>query len=155
MIDPRCIPRYLAAGFGSGFLPWAPGTWGSIVGLIVWSRIASDMWSQLIGLVVLLFIALWLSMHFYHPDQPDPGWIVIDEIVGMYVTMLLLPFDGMLMIIGFILFRFFDIIKPLGIARIQSMPHGLGIVADDVLAGIYAALLLNGLRAVEWIPVIG
>ncbi len=143
-------PRYfLAFGLGAGLSPWAPGTMGTLVALPVfwWLSPLSPLVYWLV--VLLLFVigvclcqvtAAGLGVH----DHPGIVW---DEIVGYLVAMAGMPADVGWMLAGFVLFRFFDIVKPWPIRVIDArMGGGLGIMFDDLLAGIFALLLLQGLQ---------
>lgn len=149
---PRSVWRnpvhFLAFGFGSGCGPVAPGTWGTLVAVPLFMLMSSLPWPLYMGItVVLLAVGVWLcgrtAQDLGVHDHPGIVW---DEIVGYLVTMSFAPPGLVWMVVGFVLFRLFDIIKPWPIRRLdQEMPGGLGIMLDDVLAGIYGALALWGL----------
>jgi len=137
---------FLATGFYIGNLPFAPGTFGSLIGLPLCFALAG------ISLAPAVFCALlFISFAVYIADaaekllkRSDPGCIVIDEIAGMMVTLIGMPFNPITAVIGFIIFRILDILKPFPIRNIdRRIPGGLGVVADDVAAGIIANLLLR------------
>lgn len=145
--------EFLATGLYSGYLPWFPGTFGTLVGVGVYvliGRNAVVFYSVLAVLVVLsIWVADYAEKHIF--KRKDPSGIVIDEIVGYQITMIFFPFQTDLagiqaMIFGFILFRIFDIWKPYPIRSLQKIPGGLGIVVDDLLAGVYANLVLQLFR---------
>jgi len=141
----------LALGFGSGLAPKAPGTFGTLAAIplyLLFSSVALE-WQLLIivaGFLVGVYLcevtATYLGVH----DHPAIVW---DEFVGFWLTMIALPLFGMpldwfLLVLGFVLFRFFDIVKPWPIRWVDKKIHGgFGIMFDDVLAGIYAGLLLS------------
>ena len=137
---------FLATGFYIGNIPFAPGTFGSLIGLPLCFALAGISLAPAV-LCTLLFI----SFAVYIADaaekllkRSDPGCIVIDEIAGMMVTFTGLPFDPTTIVFGFILFRILDILKPFPIRKLdRRIPGGLGVVADDVAAGIIANLLLR------------
>lgn len=145
------IAYILSIFAGAGLSPKAPGTAGSLLALLLFPLLTFMPFSFAVLTVFILFFMGWWSSsvsekHFF--QRKDPGAIVIDEWCGQWLSLLpALFFTGLefyiLTIIGFILFRFFDILKPLGINRLQSIGGGLGIMIDDVLAGIYAAGLLS------------
>lgn len=131
-----------------GKIPFAPGTFGSVVGLAVsflFSRISASLWALLT--IALILSAVWLSEHAERIiGEKDPGCIVIDEAVGMVVTMIGLPFNAMTAVTGFVLFRALDIMKPPPIRMIQDdLSGGAGVVMDDVAAGVIGNLLLRGI----------
>lgn len=134
----------LASGLFAGYCPFAPGTAGSIVGLVVWWFWADlNIWLQLSFIVTLFFLGVWASTLAEKDWGHDAPRIVIDEVVGMWITLWLVPKSLLLYAIGFMLFRVFDIIKPLGARRSQKLPGGWGVMVDDLLAGMYANLLLQ------------
>jgi phosphatidylglycerophosphatase A len=137
---------FLATVGYAGYIPFAPGTFGSLIGLPLCFLLAGIKLSAAI-MAVLLFIALaiWISGAAAKTLQRrDPGCIVIDEIAGMVVTFIGLPFTLTTAVLGFILFRLLDILKPFPIRALdQRMSGGLGIVTDDVVAGIFANAILR------------
>jgi phosphatidylglycerophosphatase A len=137
---------FLATGFYIGNIPFAPGTFGSLIGLPLSFALAGVSPASAI-LCTLLFIFLAICIADAAEKilkQNDPGCIVIDEIAGMVVTLIGLPFNLNTVVIGFIIFRILDILKPFPIRNLDKrIPGGLGVVADDVAAGIIANLLLR------------
>jgi phosphatidylglycerophosphatase A len=137
---------FLATGAYSGYLPKAPGTWGSVVGVFLWFALAPC--SPLVyGLTVLgLFIGGTLVAGAAEKilDQGDPGVVVIDEIVGQLIALALVPVHPLTALLGFALFRFFDILKPFPVSWLDQHIHGgLGIMLDDVAAGLAALALMQ------------
>ena len=137
---------FLATGFYIGNIPFAPGSFGSLVGLPLCFALAELSLAPAI-LLTLLFIVLAIFIADAAEKilaQNDPGCIVIDEIAGMMVTFIGLPFSPITAVIGFIIFRCLDILKPFPIRKLDKrIPGGLGVVADDVAAGVIANLLLR------------
>ena len=137
---------FLATGFYVGNLPFAPGTFGSLIGLPLSFAIAGMSLAP-----AMLCILIFSLFAIYIADaaekllkQKDPGCIVIDEIAGMTATLIGLPFNLITVVIGFIVFRILDILKPFPIRNLDNrIPGGLGVVADDLAAGIFANLLLR------------
>ena len=145
---PRIVDtgaRWLATGFGSGYAPVAPGTAGSAVGLLLFWPLASLPPHWQIGVCVVLFvIGAFASTRVAHAlGKKDPGLIVVDEIVGMWITLVGLPFSPLVAVVGFVLFRAMDVLKPWPARSLENLPDGWGVMADDVAAGIYAHLLLR------------
>lgn len=142
-------PRYfLGFGFGSGLIPIAPGTWGTLAALPVYALLISMHWSlYLVFTLIALVAGIWLTESISKDlGAHDYSGIVWDEIVGYLITMFLAPPGFIWMIIGFILFRIFDIWKPWPISWVdKKVTGGLGIMLDDVLAAIPAWLILQGL----------
>lgn len=134
----------LATGLGSGFFPIAPATFASfLVTLVVWFLVPVSPVVEGIVAVVLLPVAIWSAHRSEKRLGHDAHPIVIDEVLGQWLALLAVPRSAIWMAAGFLLFRFFDIAKPLGVNRLQSLPGGAGIVADDVLAGVYARVVLQ------------
>jgi phosphatidylglycerophosphatase A len=137
---------FLATGLLIGNVPFAPGTFGSIIGLplaFLLSRLNLLLSVSFILLFVFFAIAV-ASAAEKILSQKDPAKIVIDEIAGLMVTFAGLPFNLKTAIAGFIIFRAFDILKPFPIRTLErKVPGGGGVVLDDVLAGIYANLILR------------
>ena len=137
---------FLATGFRTGNIPFAPGTFGSLIGLPLCFALAgiSAAAAMLWALFFILF-AVWIADAAEKIlEQNDPGCIVIDEIAGMVVALVGLPFNPITVVIGFIIFRILDIFKPFPIRDLDKrIPGGLGVVADDVAAGIITNLLLR------------
>jgi phosphatidylglycerophosphatase A len=136
----------LATGFGVGYSPVAPGTLGTLVAIPIYyflSEIPSPLYE--ITLIGFFFLSVWISEKaeiFF--GKKDDQRIVIDEIVGFLITMLWILKTIRFIIIGFFLFRFFDILKPFPIRRIErKFKGGFGVVLDDVVAGIYANIILH------------
>ena len=136
----------LATGFGVGYSPIAPGTLGTLVAILIYyflSNILSPLYE--ITLLGFLFLSVWVSGNaeiFF--ERKDDQRIVIDEITGFLIAMLWVPKTIRFVIIGFFLFRFFDIVKPFPIRRLEKgFKGGFGVVLDDVVAGVYANILLR------------
>lgn len=139
----------LGTGFGSGYCPLAPGTAGTVVGVFFfWCFSKFSPLLYLLTLASFIFLSAWIAEgaeKFF--QQNDAQTIVIDEITGFLVTMLWIPFTVINVGIGFLIFRILDILKPYPAGWIdRNLAGGWGIVLDDVAAGIYANLILQGLR---------
>ncbi len=137
---------FLATGFYVGNIPPAPGTLGSLIGLPLCFLLAGIQLPPAIILAVLFIgFAVWIA-HAAEKTlkKKDPGCIVIDEVAGMVVTLIGLPFNLTTAVIGFIIFRILDILKPFPIRTLDKrLAGGIGIVADDVVAGIFANIILR------------
>ena len=136
----------LATGFGVGTSPIAPGTLGTLVAILIYyflSEISPPLYE--ITLIGFFFLSVWVSENaerFFR--KKDDQRIVIDEIIGFLTTMLWVPKTIRFVIIGFFLFRFFDILKPFPIRRLEKgFSGGFGVVLDDVVAGVYANIVLR------------
>jgi phosphatidylglycerophosphatase A len=145
---PRLI-RAVVTGLGIGFLPLAPGTWASgatvlLVALIHW--VAPTREALVLGgiLVLLTPLAVVFSTRYSQAENhPDPAQVVIDEIIGQMFCFLWVPISIFSLAVGFLMFRFFDILKPFPVRTCERLPGGMGIVCDDVAAGLYAGVLLS------------
>jgi phosphatidylglycerophosphatase A len=129
-----------------GFFPVAPGTAGSAAGLIVYLMFR---WLGIPHFELPLIVVLFALGVFYGAASEqalggvDPGPVVIDEVMGMLMTLFLIPVNWMGMIAGFLLFRAFDILKPYPARKLERLPGGLGIMSDDLMAAVYANLTLH------------
>jgi len=142
----RSLIVFLASGFGSGFFPIAPGTVGTLVAMGLYSflsRLPSFLF--LITSIAFVFLSVWIADRAERRlKEKDPSCVVIDEIAGYFITMTLVPWSWANAWMGFLFFRLFDIVKPFPIRRIdRTVPGGCGIVLDDVLAGVYANIVLQ------------
>lgn len=147
LLELRDFRVFLATGFGSGLLRPAPGTWGSAVGLLLWFFLLAPLSpiKQLIVIALVFLLGVWLCNRIEQRyGVHDPGAIVIDEFVGVWIALLGFGPHWVWALAGFGLFRLFDITKP-GIVRWadQKLDGGLGVMADDVLAGCLAAIVLQ------------
>ena len=136
----------LATGLWVGWFPIAPGTVGSLWGIV--ARLALDGRAAWVGLAILTGCAVWASQeHDRLSGTHDCGRIVIDEVVGMWLTTLWFPATLGCLLASFLLFRIWDVLKPWPIGRSQDLPGGWGVVIDDVLAGGLSAVCVALLRA--------
>lgn len=137
---------FFASGFGSGFIPKAPGTWGSLVGcLLVWKFWGPSIGIQIIWVLLCGALGVWVSgvtCHYF--KKQDCQYIVIDEIVGLMITMVGIPLTGKELAVGFLLFRLFDVVKPFPINWVdKKVKNGWGVMLDDVIAGLYGNLIMH------------
>lgn len=140
----KALVRVLASGLGSGLSPLAPGTAGSLLSAVIyWFVDIRTGWLYLVILIFSFFLGVFVSGQAETFWGHDAGRIVIDEVVGMWVTMTFLPRSLLLLVIGFFLFRGLDIWKPFPIRQAQRLPGGWGVMLDDLLSGISANLLLH------------
>jgi phosphatidylglycerophosphatase A len=135
----------LATGFGSGYSPVAPGTAGTIVGLLLfWPLRNLPFVYQLAATLALFAIGVPAATHLARRiARKDPGIVVVDEIIGMWISLLLLPLTPVVVVAAFLAFRVMDILKPPPARGFEALPDGWGIVLDDVMAGVYANLLVQ------------
>ncbi len=140
--DPASL---IARWFGIGLLPRAPGTWGSLSALPFAWAIAHFIApvAVVIAAVALFFLGWWAAERVAAAsDVADDSTIVVDEVVGQWLAICAAPLDPVAYVMGFALFRAFDIWKPWPVSWAESLPGGLGVMADDVLAGLYALIVL-------------
>jgi len=136
----------LAFGFGSGLMPKAPGTFGTLAAIVPWFWLNQ---LSLITYIIVLSAAILIGIYLCDKTSSDLGvhdhsGIVWDEFCGLWLTMIAVPATAQWVIVGFLLFRFFDILKPWPINWLDKQVHGgLGIMLDDLLAGVYAWLILQ------------
>ena len=138
--------HFLALGLGTGCSPWMPGTCGTLIGILLfWFLHGLGLWLYMCITAALLLAGIWLcdrtARNLGVPDHPAIVW---DEIVGYLVTMIAVPAQWPWMLAGFLLFRFFDIVKPWPVSWAdKKVRGGLGIMLDDVIAGLYGLVILQ------------
>ena len=144
----------LIASFGYvGFFPIAPGTAGSLAALALFAfvRWIGMPAFELVTIVAVLAIGIWSADGAERAlGRKDPGPVVIDEVLGMLITLALLPVSLTGVLVGFLLFRLFDVVKPYPAGRMEHLPGGYGIMLDDAMAGLYAHLVLR--LCMWWMP---
>lgn len=159
--------------FGVGYLPLAPGTWGSMVGVLIyllfgrieanagiyfvnrgWAEVQIAAWIHAFNLIIFLLFCLlgvWAASRAVKLlRDKDPQQAVVDEVIGQLIVFLFIPFGAhwFYILSGFLLFRLFDIWKPYPIDSLQDLPAGIGVCADDILAGVYGGACLAVIYAV-------
>jgi phosphatidylglycerophosphatase A len=145
----KIIHTLIATAFGAGFSPFAPGTAGAIVACVILWFLEKLNWlttyspSFLILIIVCTGLGVVSTNYLEKHWGKDPSKVVMDEVIGMWIAIAFIPFSYINILLAFILFRFFDIAKPLGIRKLEQLPGGIGVMADDVLAGIYSNLILH------------
>jgi phosphatidylglycerophosphatase A len=147
----RQVAVFLATCGYVGYAPVAPGTFGSAAGLAIFAlaRTGGSLYVELALIVVLFALGVWSGTEAErHFGGVDPGPIVLDEVVGMLITLALLPVNATGAFVGFIVFRALDVFKPWPSAQFERLHGGLGVMADDAMAAIYANVCL---RALLWL----
>jgi phosphatidylglycerophosphatase A len=131
--------------FGVGYLPFAPGTFGSVVGLGLFSWLvglsAQFYFLFILGVIVLGLLTCGRMEKL--TNRKDPGCIVIDEVAGMLLALSFMPPDPKIIFLGFLIFRILDTLKPYPSARFQNQPGAIGVIGDDLIAGIYTNIVLQ------------
>ena len=141
--------RIAATFFYLGKLPIAPGTWGSMGALILWLFLPVTTSVHLPVILVLFVLGVYSSHKVAKYMQVhDPSEVVIDEAVGMGISLFMLPHSYGLYLLAFIVFRIFDILKPSLIYQVQNLPDGWGIMLDDVLAGLFTLAIVSGIASI-------
>ena len=155
------FPRMIATTFGCGYWPWGPGTMGAVGGVILWLAALAfcnsgcTLLCVVLGLILIFTVlGVWSASIAERYWGEDPSRVVMDETVGQWITMLPLSCFGDMapevwqswqmwtgIAVSLAAFRFFDIVKPLGVRAMERLPRGYGIMADDILAGIYGAVV--------------
>lgn len=139
----------LGTFFGVGFMPFAPGTFGTLAALLIYFALPTAVFEfafmpYFLGALLLLSVlGVWICGIAEKSLGHDAPAIVFDEVIGYFVAVFLLPKSIMIGLLAFALFRFFDILKPYPINKLQNLKGGMGVMADDILAGIYANILLQ------------
>ena len=142
---------FLATGFGIGLIPVAPGTFGSILGIVLFLVLTHlnlpIFWLSLIILILYFFSYLAVQSTLNAVKRSDPGEIVIDEVLGMMLVMMTIPPDPKWIFLAFILFRIFDILMPWPINQVDSkLKNALGVMLDDFIAALYAVIVIMVIR---------
>ena len=149
MKKPSLLPVIIGTGFGSGFSPFAPGTAGALLATLIWfglSYLVSSvclLWLTVALILVFTLAGIWAANRLEVSWGEDPSRVVVDEMVGVWIALLAAPAGHVWYALGaFVLFRLFDIFKPLGIRRMESLPGGIGVMMDDILSGVYGFIIL-------------
>ena len=144
----RRLGVFIATCAHVGYAPVAPGTFGSAVGLVVYYLVRRQASTavELGAIALILVVGLWSATEAeHHFGGIDPGPVVIDEVIGMLITLALHPVNVAGATVGFFVFRVLDVVKPWPARRLELLPGGFGVVLDDVMAGVYGNLLMWGL----------
>lgn len=152
-VSARAAPRgamLVATFFGIGRLRPGPGTWGSLVTVLLWAALAHSLTASLrtpaalaLALVVTLLGIPAATQVARGVGAKDPQFVVIDEVAGQIVALIAVPLAWKSFLAGFILFRVFDIVKPPPVRQLEALPEGAGIVLDDIAAGLYALAVVH------------
>ncbi len=150
---PPFIPTLIGTGFGAGFWPWGPGTAGSIAAAICWLLLSTLFDSATLQTITLALaigftiLGTWATAQLQPYWGEDPSRVVIDEMVGMWVPLSVLTCEDTLWTLAvLVIFRFFDIVKPLGIKTLDKKPGAFWVMGDDILGGIYTLLCITLLK---------
>lgn len=141
------IPTIIATGFGSGFWPWGPGTAGAVLATAIWLALSTCLSGWALTAVTLCLAAVFTALGIWATQRLMPFWgddpsrVVVDEMVGVWIA-LLPATDWRSALAALVLFRFFDIVKPLGIGALDRRKGAFWVMADDLVAGVYSAIVL-------------
>ena len=143
----------VASVFGAGYSPVAPGTAGSLVTAVAIWLLPFNPMRMAITLGVVILVGLWAGSRVERVlGRKDPGLIVIDEVAGMFCSMLLLPRTIPVLATAFLLFRLFDVWKPFPARESQALTGGMGVMVDDLIAGLYTLVLVKGANTLFGFP---
>ena len=154
MERPQFIPIIIGTGFGSGFWPWGPGTAGALLATVMWAVAGlcfgpcQQALLTMAAVIVFTVLGTWATARLAPYWGDDPKRVVVDEMVGVWIPLAACPqltgegSTWAYCAAAFVLFRFFDILKPLGIRRIDRMRGAFYVMADDILAGIYSVIII-------------
>ena len=130
--------------FYVGYAPFIPGTFGSLAGLLVFFLVKDYQFSYIFVTLALIALGFMVSGEAEEIfNKKDARYIVIDEVCGMLLSLMFIPYDIRFVIIGFFLFRLFDVVKPYPAFGMQKLKGGVGVMADDIVAGIYTNIVLQ------------
>lgn len=138
------VEKIVGSGLYTGFIPFAPGTFGSLAALIIYAIPGFEGPEVLIPFIILFTLyGINIGNKFEDIYGKDPSECTIDEVVGMWISLLFLPKEFWISIAAFIIWRIFDIIKPFPARRLEALSGGLGIMADDIVAALYSLIFLH------------
>jgi phosphatidylglycerophosphatase A len=145
----NAFATFVATAAYVGFAPVAPGTFGSMAGLLVYGavRLSGGPMAESVAIAVALVAGLWSAGVVERLLGKDPGPVVIDEVLGMLVTLAFLDVNPIGAVVGFFLFRVLDVVKPFPAGRLEHLHGGAGIMLDDAMAGVYGNLIMRALIA--------
>jgi phosphatidylglycerophosphatase A len=136
--------KLLGSGFYTGYIPFASGTFGSLAALFIYYIPGFEKTFILIpAIIIFIFYGIYVGSKFEKLYGKDPAQCTIDEVVGMWITLLFLPKKIIFSLIAFLIWRVFDIIKPYPARQLESLNGGLGIMSDDIVAGIYSLIVVR------------
>lgn len=138
------IDKLLGSGFFTGYIPFASGTFGSLAGLIIYFIPGFEQPLILIPAIVVFSIyGIYAGSRFEKVYGKDPPQCTIDEIVGMWISLLFLPKILWISLMTFLLWRLFDIVKPFPARRLEELKGGFGIMIDDIISGVYVLIIVH------------
>ena len=139
----RKFAYILATGLGSGYAPLIPGTAGSLAALLIFWFFPRSVYLQLLMILITYITGVWAAGLIEQEKGDDPGLVVIDEFAGQWIALIFVPQTIPVYLVSFVLFRFFDILKPFPVRQAEKLPAGWGVMTDDIMAGLYANITLQ------------
>lgn len=145
----RALAQLIATAGFVGYVPVAPGTFGSAVGVLLWVVVVrAGATAELAAILLTTVLGVWSAGVVEHQaGKTDPGIVVIDEVLGMLMTLAWMPLTPLGAFVAFVVFRAFDVVKPWPASKFEALPGGWGIMADDAMAGLYGNLAMRALVA--------
>lgn len=147
--SPKLFDVVIGTGFGAGFWPWGPGSAGALLATLIWIGLSWIFTPLYLLIITFILIVLFTLLGIKSADRLEPYWgedpskVVVDEMVGVWIPLLIASADIWWQAwLAFILFRIFDIWKPLGIRQMEKYHGGIGVMMDDILAGVYSAIIM-------------
>lgn len=138
------LEKLIGSGLYTGYLPKAPGTWGSLAAMLLFLIPGFENPSLMIFLISLsILIGVPIAVKFESVYGEDPGQYTFDEFIGMWITLLFIPKKIWFILLAFLIWRAMDIFKPFPIRKLESVKNGWGVILDDVLAGIYSFMIIQ------------
>jgi phosphatidylglycerophosphatase A len=138
------LEKLIGSGLYTGYLPKAPGTWGSLAAMILFLIPGFENPSLMILIISFsILISVPIAVKFESIYGEDPGQFTFDEFIGMWITLLFIPKKIWFILLAFLIWRAMDILKPFPVRKLESVKNGWGVVLDDVLAGIYSFIIIQ------------
>ncbi|KAB2909651.1 MAG: phosphatidylglycerophosphatase A [Ignavibacteriales bacterium] len=138
------IHKFLGSGFLTGYLPGPTGTYGSVVALLIYLIPGVENIYILLPLILVSSIyGIWVCGRFEQLYGKDPKEATIDEFVGMWITLVMVPKEPVFLIVAFLIWRFLDIVKPYPARNFENFSGGLGVMADDIMSGVYSLVIVH------------
>jgi phosphatidylglycerophosphatase A len=138
------LEKLIGSGLYTGYLPKAPGTWGSLAAMILFLIPGFENPSLMILIISFsILISVPIAVKFESIYGEDPGQFTFDEFIGMWITLLFIPKKIWFILLAFLIWRAMDILKPFPVRKLESVKNGWGVVLDDVLAGIYSFMIIQ------------
>lgn len=141
------IVKFIGSGFYTGYIPFASGTWGSLAALLIYwvTPLSTNPYVLLVSAIGVSLIGIPLSDKFERQYGEDPSECTVDEVAGMWLSLLFLPKSFIIAGVTFLIWRIIDILKPFGIKKLEKYPRGYGVMLDDIAGGMLTAIIMHTL----------